>query len=267
MNNKNSKYDKSGINKNTYNLLFRDYDNIPEEERPSVDNSYVITMIQSYTRFREKDIFSRLLKLAFEKKHKVDFSKIKFNQETKAYEYEFNGEVYTFDKLSNRIEEENVKKELESKRRYGQCHSKSIELATAQPEAYILTGYVKRFDGKFLHSIVEIEKKNRKYVIDYTKNIIMPKEQYAKLTGFEELERISDMEYLQYIQKILNIPNINLKVYTTFGKEIVKELEKNSFMLKKDDELEKRLDEIITRKLEDRKNIKKQNEIEEEERE
>lgn len=137
----------------------------------------------------------------------------------------------------------------------------------AQPEAYILTGYIKENKGKYLHSIVEIEKKNEKYVIDYTKNIIMPKEQYVKLTSFEELERISDMEYLQHVQKIANIPGIDLKVFTTFGKEIVKELEKNAFMLKKDEEVEKRLDEIRKQKLEDRKNIKKQNEIDEEERE
>lgn len=95
----------------------------------------------------------------------------------------------------------------------------------------------------------------------------MPKEQYVKLTSFEELERISDMEYLQHVQKIANIPGIDLKVFTTFGKEIVKELEKNAFMLKKDEEVEKRLDEIRKQKLEDRKNIKKQNEIDEEERE
>lgn len=38
-------------------------------------------------------------------------------------------------------------------------------------------------------------------------------------------------------------------------------------MLKKDEEVEKRLDEIRKQKLEDRKNIKKQNEIDEEERE
>ena len=30
----------------------------------------------------------------------------------------------------------------------------------------------------------------------------MPKEEYVKLTCFEEIERISDMEYLQHIQKI-----------------------------------------------------------------
>lgn len=252
-----SKYTEDGINKNTYKLLFSDYDNIPEKEQPAIENSYIITIIQLYTRFREKDIFSKLLKLAFEKKYKIDFSKIKYNEKTKEYEYEFNGEVYTFDKLSNELENKNVKKELESERRYGQCHEKSIEISMALPEAYIVTGYIKENKGKFLHSIVEIEKKNEKYVIDYTKNIIMPKEQYVKLTSFEELERISDMEYLQHVQKIANIPDINLKTYTTFGKEIVKELEKNTFMLDKDEELEKRLDEIRKQKLEDRKNIKK----------
>ena len=266
---KESKYTESGINKNTDELLFSDYNNIPEEERTSIENNYIMAVIQSYTRFREKGIFSKLLKLTFEKKHKIDFSKIKYNDKTEEYEYELNGEVYTFDKLSNGLENKNIKKELESERRYGQCHEKSIEISMEFPEAYIVTGYIKENKGKFLHSIVEIEKKNEKYVIDYTKNIIMPKEQYVKLTYFEELERISDMEFLQHFQKILNftIQKIDLKLYTTFGKEIVKELEKNAFMLKKDEELEKILDEIRKQKLEDRKNIKKQNVIDEEERE
>ena len=263
---KESKYTESGINKNTYELLFRDYDNIPEKEKPAIENSYIITIIQLYTRFREKGISSKLLKLAFEKKYKIDFTKIKYNEKIKEYEYEFNGKVYTFDKLSNKLKDKNIKKELESTKRYKQCHEKSIEISLALPGAYIVTGYIKENKGKYLHSIVEIEKKNEKYIIDYTKNIIMPKEQYVKLTSFEELERISDMEYLQYDQKIRNL-SIDLKTYTTFGKDIAKELEKNAFMLKKDEELEKRLDEIRKQKLEDIKNIKKQNEIDEEERE
>ena len=117
MNSKKSKYNESGINKHTYDLIFSDYHNIPKEERMPIDNSRAITLIQSYTKFREKGIFNRLLKLVFEKKHKVDFSKIKFNEETKEYEYKFNGEVYTFDKLSNKIENKDIKKELESKKK------------------------------------------------------------------------------------------------------------------------------------------------------
>lgn len=258
MDNKESKYDESGINKETYKLLFSDYDNIPEDEKPPLENSYIITIIQSYTKFREKNIFSKVLKKFFEKKYKVDFSKIRFNNETQSYEYEFEGEVYTFDKLSDKVDNKEMKKELESEKRYGQCHSKAIDLSLSLPEAYIVTGYIKRFDGKYLHSIVEIEKTKGTYIIDYTKNIIMPKEQYLRLTNFEELERISDMEYLQHIQKIANIPGIDIKVYTTFGKEIVKELEKNAFMIKNDEELEKKLDEIRKQKLEDRKNIQKE---------
>lgn len=265
-----SKYTESGINKNTYDILFSDHENIPEEERTSIENNYIMAVIQLYTSFREKGISSKLLKLAFEKKYKIDFSKIKYNEKIKEYEYEFNGKVYTFDKLSNKLKDKNIKKELESKKRYKQCHEKSIEISLALPGAYIVTGYIKENKGKYLHSIVEIEKKNEKYIIDYTKNIIMPKEQYVKLTSFEELERISDMEYLQYdpkIQNFQNVSSIDLKTYTTFGKDISKELEKNAFMLKKDEELEKRLDEIRKQKLEDIKNIKKQNEIDEEERE
>lgn len=267
MNNKETKYKESGINKNTYELLFSDYTNIPEDEKAPIENSYILTMIQAYTKFREKSIFSKILKLYFEKKHKVDFSKIKFNEETKSYEYEFQGEVYTFDKLSDTMEDKKIKKELESDNRYQKCHLRSIELSLVLPKSYIVTGHIKEFEGKYLHSIVEIEKEKGTYIVDYTKNIIMPKEQYVKLTSFEELERISDMEYLQHLQKILNIPEIDLKIYATFGKEIVKELEKNSFMIKNDEDLEKRLDEIRKRKLEDRKKIHKEKKVEEEERE
>ena len=265
MDNKNSKYNESGINNNTYNLLFSDYDNIPKEEQPALEKSYIISVIQLYTRFREKSIFSKILKLNFERKYKIDFSKIKFNEENQNYEYEFQGEVYTFDKLSKKINDKNIKKELESEKRYRNCHLKSVEIATSLPKSCILTGYVKRYNGKFLHSIVEIEKEDGKYIIDYTKNIIMPKEQYVKLTEFEELESISDLEYLEYIQRLENILGLNGKVLLTFGREIFKELEKNSFLIKSNEDLEKVIDKIKAYKLKERENNSK--EIDNEERE
>ena len=187
------------------------------------------------------------------------------SKENQNYEYEFQGEVYTFDKLSKKINDKNIKKELESEKRYRKCHLKSAEIATSLPKSCILTGYVKRYDGKFLHSIVEIEKEDGKYIIDYTKNIIMPKEQYVKLTEFEELESISDLEYLEYIQRLENIPDLNGKVLLTFGREIFKELEKNSFLIKNDEELEKIIDNIKEYKLKERENNSK--EIDNEERE
>ena len=265
MESKKSKYNESGINNNTYKVLFSDYHDIPEEEQPDLEKSYIISVIQLYTRFREKSIFSKILKLNFEKKYKIDFSKIKFNKENQNYEYEFQGEVYTFDKLSKKINDKNIKKELESEKRYRKCHLKSAEIATSLQKSCILTGYVKRYDGKFLHSIVEIEKEDGKYIIDYTKNIIMPKEQYVKLTEFEELESISDLEYLEYIQRLENIPDLNGKVLLTFGREIFKELEKNSFLIKSNEELEKVIDKIKAYKLKERENNSKK--IDNEERE
>lgn len=75
MDNKESKYDESGINKETYKLLFSDYDNIPEDEKPPLENSYIITIIQSYTKFREKNIFSKVLKNFLRKNIKLIFQK------------------------------------------------------------------------------------------------------------------------------------------------------------------------------------------------
>ena len=196
MDKENQKYEKSGINKNTDKVLFEDeyYDKIDEKV---LENSYSIEVIEIYTKLREKRIFTKLLKFYYKKKYTVDFSKIIYNKETGEYEYkdEFDGEIYTFNKLSNLLDEQEIKDELESDKGYKKCHSKSIELISVLPKGVILTGYVKKSYGKFLHSVVEIEKQKKSYIIDYTKNLIMPKEQYFKLTNFEEIERISDEEF------------------------------------------------------------------------
>lgn len=195
MEEENQKYEKNGINKNTDRVLFDDeyYDKI---DKNVIKSSYGLKVIEIYTKLREKRIFTKLLRFYYKKKYKVDFSKIIFNDETGEYEYrdEFDGEIYTFNKLSNLLSEQEIKNELESDKRYKKCHSKSIELISALPKGAILTGCIKKFYGKFLHSVVEIEKRGKPYIIDYTKNLIMPKEQYFKLTNFEEIERISDEE-------------------------------------------------------------------------
>ena len=191
-------YEANGINKNTDKLLFDDkyYE---ETDRDIIKNSYGLRLIEVYTKLREKRIFKKLLEIYYKKRYSIDFSKITYNKETGQYEYkdELDGEIYTFNKLSNLLDEQEMKDELESNRRYKKCHEKSMELMLTLPESFILTGYVKREYGKFLHSVVEIEKQEEPYIIDYTKNLVMPKEQYFKLTNFEQIERISDEEFLE----------------------------------------------------------------------
>ena len=46
--NKNLKYDDSGINKNTYNILFGDHESIPEKERISIESKYIMAVIIIY---------------------------------------------------------------------------------------------------------------------------------------------------------------------------------------------------------------------------
>lgn len=87
------------------------------------------------------------------------------------------------------------------------------------------------------------------------------------MTSFEEIERISDMEFLSHMQKIGNFFGRDVKTYVTFGKEIVKELEKNSFMFANDETIEKVINEKKKEKLEARKNIQMNIKVEDEERE
>lgn len=191
-------YETNGIHKNTDKLLFDDK-HYEETDRDIIKNSYSLEILEKYTKLREKRIFKKLLEIYYKKRYSIDFSKITYNRETCQYEYrdEFDGEIYTFNKLSNLLDEQEIKDELESNRRYKKCHEKSMELSLELPKSFILTGYVKRGYGKFLHSVVEIEKQKEPYIIDYTKNLVMPKEQYFKLTNFEQIERISDEEFLE----------------------------------------------------------------------
>ena len=59
------KYKENGINKNTYDLLFTDKDNIRERDKEEDIRDYVLYIIETYTRFREKSIFISFLKKYF----------------------------------------------------------------------------------------------------------------------------------------------------------------------------------------------------------
>lgn len=78
-----------GINNNTYNLLFGDYDNLPENEQGSYENINAFATIDCFTKLQEKKVFTKLLKL-FYKNTIINLDKITFNEDTKQYEYKNN---------------------------------------------------------------------------------------------------------------------------------------------------------------------------------
>lgn len=91
----------------------------------------------------------------------------------------------------------------------------------------VVTGFIYGISDKvkYLHSWIEFNKDGNEYVIDYTMNVIMNKEGYYFIRQAEELSRISNQDIL-FDSKI----SINSKVYLVFRHEIMKELEKNSFL-------------------------------------
>lgn len=45
---------RDGINNNTYNLLFKDYDNLPKEEQGSYEKLKIFAAIDRFTKLQEK---------------------------------------------------------------------------------------------------------------------------------------------------------------------------------------------------------------------
>lgn len=88
----------------------------------------------------------------------------------------------------------------------------------------------------------------------------MPKEQYIELTKFKEIERISDLEYIEDLGRIYNFPHLTDKVYVTFQKELIRELKSKALF--EDDEISKK--EIQELKEEKMRQIEKYKELNEE---
>ena len=122
--------------------------------------------------------------------------------------------------------------ELESDERYGKCHSKSLELVLITPNSKIVTGYITENNLHLLHSIIVSTELNGDYVYDWTKNLIMSKDEYYKLNKFKVLSEITKDEiiYDKENYEDLLVNNICIKPYLVFRNEIVKEIETKKYI-------------------------------------
>ena len=139
---------------------------------------------------------------------------------------------YTFRKISSTfIKEPSIFFELESDERYGKCHSKSLELVLITPNSKIVTGYITENNLHLLHSIIVSTELNGDYVYDWTKNLIMSKDEYYKLNKFKVLSEITKDEiiYDKENYEDLLVNNICIKPYLVFRNEIIKEIEAKKY--------------------------------------
>lgn len=220
-------YREDGINKNTYDLLFKDYDNIADDEMMKQDVFNGWLTIQQFTMLQHKKIIFGLAKIVLKNKG-IDLNNIKYDEENKEYVYIEREKKYTFDILSNYVEGKENIKELQSNRRYGKCHSRSVAAAAYMEEAKVISGYVVTGNKKYLHSI--IVKESSKGIImayDWTQNIIMPYEQYKDIHQFEELAEVNSEVILNDLTKVLRGLDLGIKPYLFFRDELLQDTKKN----------------------------------------
>lgn len=224
------------MNTNTKNLLEPSYNTFEINEYYK-ENEAIIHLISLYTRQKEKGLYKELSNVLLKHDYNISFGDIKQNEDS--YEYiSKDGQIIKFNKLSNRIIDKKMIKELNSIKRRGKCHEKSIILSIAITDSSVLTGYIVIGNYKILHSIVEVKRNDKIEILDYTQNLIMDKEEYIKLFNFTILSKIETKDLvtdIEFLQK--TFPNFPLKKYLVFRDELMKDLEKNKFML---EELDKK---------------------------
>lgn len=100
------------------------------------------------------------------------------------------------------------------------------------PNSKIVTGYITENNLHLLHSIIVSTELNGDYVYDWTKNLIMSKDEYYKLNKFKVLSEITKDEiiYDKENYEDLLVNNICIKPYLVFRNEIVKEIETKKYI-------------------------------------
>lgn len=219
-----------GINENTRKELFKYKHKIYLK---TDKNLSILFAIDNYT-LKKEGILQRPINKINEIAFKIKTDNITYNSDTKMYEYkEEKKDTYHFDTISRYIfENSEIKNELETKKRYRKCHMRSIDLALAIGDAKVVTGIAKLNGVEFLHSVVEIMLDNKTLYLDWTRNIMMPQDEYKRLFRYIEISKvdikniISDIEYIRAF-------NLNIEEYLLFRDELMKDVEKNKSVFQK----------------------------------
>jgi len=229
-----------GINPNTYKLLFSDNESLSKEELSSEENTMILHTLNVFTKLNHENIFVSLLKKHFSHRLNIELEKIRYNQETKQYEYVLDDKIITFDMISNTIKDKAYKKELMSNKRFGKCHERPVQLAHNIQNSQIVTGVVTTDTGKYLHTVIEVKKGDKIYILDWTRNLILKKEDYIKLFDFFELSSFDsiDVFYDKELMTKMNMLDIGMKPYLSFRNEFIKDLEKNIHLLSEEEQEE-----------------------------
>ena len=194
------------------------------------DESQIHTAIEDFTSNENEDIRD---------KHLSDLKKIDWVDDVKAEENELLIKTQKGPIEVSRISDNvngftNDLRLLSRTARKGQCHHDTIAMALmSEQEISVVTGYIYGLTdkAKFLHSWLEFEDEDKKFVADYTMNAIMNKDGYYMIQHPEELARISNKQLKEdwkILKKLVkaDITFMNNE-YLVFRNEIMENLKKN----------------------------------------
>lgn len=212
-----------GMNISTYELLFKDY----IDTDIISDLSYLKTYytIDSFTKEKDNNLMLELLECMYNGII-IDTDTITFNSKTNEYEYKDDNIFITFTKISDYVDNKELKSELLSEDRYCKCHNYALYFGPKINNSKIVTGYVVLKDKKVLHTVISTTIDDLEYILDFTKNLKITKKQYLKLTNFKEIVSF-DSKYIEGDLSLLSDIDISIKTYTVFRNEIIEDLKRN----------------------------------------
>lgn len=234
---RNSKYTIDGVNKETYKLLF----NENEDTRDCSKEIYTIELSSFCDRKIYYILFNIIKKIMDMYFYKVNYFNIHKNLFNKGYTFKNNNIKFKYDYLEKYLkkilknEDPYVKKELvwdlKHNLRYDFCFRCNMIIAANIDNSCFVTGLIPNEDGiTHLHSFVEY----KNYVIDYTKNLIISKENYYKLLKVKELQRINSENISEIYNILIENRILNTTRYmATFGNDIINDLNRNPQLIKK----------------------------------
>lgn len=203
----------NGINSNTYDLLLEsDHFKI---RKPKSAQEEALKFIECFTLFTDE-----------EEEKWLDNSNDIIEMDG-FYRYRIGRRIYTFNRMDKYANPVDAAK-LRTKDRYGLCCPESIKMAKERKSGNVRIGYIHYTEKKVVHAVYE----DNGVIYDYTKNLLMLEDEYYNLTKFEEINVISSKEIISDYEYIHAFGSIPLKLYLLYRDEIMKDLKKNSKVLK-----------------------------------
>lgn len=221
-------YTDSGVNIKTDKLLLEPVTTLIEDKEMLKKMNQLYLKINMYTLKRDKFFKSFAVRQLIKD--------IEYEDEYHINHYKDDDYDFRFDLLSDQIEGKSMIRELKSKKRFHKCHESSIGMCLQDEDdsMKVLIGYIPCIDNEELHSIIEYKEQDAIYIIDYTQNLMMLKDDYITINKYRVVNEVSS-ESLKKDLSIMIELGIRTPFYLMFRDEIMRDLKKNSRVLKLED--------------------------------